>query len=66
MAKEIYKLDVVCTNCGTEQTVEIPQGEEWHNVRFGGASKHGFANIVYCTNCKCATLKRKIAKKDGS
>lgn len=57
MDKETYKLEVICTNCGREQTIEIPKGEEFHDSVFR-ASKFGLGELVYCINCKCATLKR--------
>lgn len=69
-SKKTYRLDIICSNCFHEQTLEIPFGSEWNDPGWGigsGYEEHGswiggYFKEVKCENCGCPTLRRKEKK----
>jgi len=52
--KKIYKLNVVCTNCGDFMEVSIPKGMTIEDYLLSEKAK--------CTNCGCNTIRKAEGK----
>lgn len=56
---DTYRLQVICTNCGEKQALNIKKGREFHGKstsRFGSCITGNNNEFVKCEYCGCGTL----------